>query len=159
MKLFPKSVTFEQYAEFVYGRLSEASKVNDNATITTACLGLAGEVGELIEHFKKLLFHGKPLNREEATKELGDVHFYLALMHLVMEITPEEVMLANMEKLANRPIPGAAPIPISEELTREDRYKKAVETYGQFNLMKTVPGDTPTPSPTPSDQFKKFFKD
>lgn len=47
-------------------------------------LGLVGECGELSEIYKKHWFHGKPLNREDVIKEVGDVFWYIAnAMYLI----------------------------------------------------------------------------
>jgi NTP pyrophosphatase (non-canonical NTP hydrolase) len=41
-------------------------------------LGLAGEVGELIDALKKHLIYGQPLDVANVDEELGDIEFYLA---------------------------------------------------------------------------------
>lgn len=65
-------------------------------------LGLAGETGEVIEHIKKHVFHGKPLYLPDVMKELGDVAWYLAAICNQLNIRLEDVLKANVEKLEKR---------------------------------------------------------
>lgn len=48
--------------------------------ISNACMGLAGETGELIDLIKKQIHHGHILDREKLTKEIGDVLYYLEII-------------------------------------------------------------------------------
>ncbi len=74
----------------------------DTAQIITACMGLAGEVGELVDMFKKNIFHEKPLDDTHAIKELGDVLWYAALLCDAKGWDLETVMELNIEKLKAR---------------------------------------------------------
>lgn len=67
-----------------------------------ACLGLAGEVGELTDLFKKHLFHGHTLDREKAILELGDVLWYATELAHALESDLETVLEKNVEKLRAR---------------------------------------------------------
>lgn len=70
--------------------------------IVNACLGMAGESGEVSDLVKKHIFQGHALDREHFIKELGDVQWYIALAAHCVDATLEEVMLANVEKLQKR---------------------------------------------------------
>lgn len=65
-------------------------------------MGLAGETGEVIDVLKKILFHGKPLDRTELMSEIGDVLFYLDWLASLHGMTLQEVADANIIKLLKR---------------------------------------------------------
>jgi NTP pyrophosphatase (non-canonical NTP hydrolase) len=67
-----------------------------------AALGLSGEVGELNDHLKKVFFHGHPVNRGLAEKELGDILWYVAEMCSALGFNLELVAQRNIEKLLQR---------------------------------------------------------
>ena len=66
------------------------------------CLGISGEVGELIDAVKKSIFYRKPLDRVNAVEELGDIEFYLEGLRQGLGITREETIEANINKLGER---------------------------------------------------------
>tara|TARA_B100000927_G_scaffold278034_1_gene260272 strand:- start:30708 stop:31028 length:321 start_codon:yes stop_codon:yes gene_type:complete len=71
-------------------------------SLTNLCMGIAGESGELIDYFKKHIFHGHELNREHVKSELGDILWYVACLADTLEISLEDVCLSNIEKLESR---------------------------------------------------------
>ena len=73
-----------------------------SALLTNFCLGLSGESGELIDHFKKLLFHGHALDREYVEKELGDLLWYIAGISSVLSLDLSVIGDINIDKLAKR---------------------------------------------------------
>lgn len=74
----------------------------DRFGLAHAAMGLAGEAGEVVDVIKKHVFTGKTLDKEELTKELGDVEFYLEALRQQVGISREEILLANWEKLSKR---------------------------------------------------------
>lgn len=79
-----------------------ATEMSDVDTAITA-LGLAGEAGEVTEHFKKFLRDGKPLIGNEAVAyELGDVLYYWARLCRRIGLTPQQVLDMNVSKLNAR---------------------------------------------------------
>lgn len=74
----------------------------ENAKITYPCLGLAGEVGEICEKVKKHIRDGRVLDKEDLTKELGDVLWYLSALAGDLGIDLENVAKTNYEKLKSR---------------------------------------------------------
>ena len=70
--------------------------------LSNAGLGLAGEAGECVDIIKKHLYHGHPLDKEKLKKELGDVAWYIALICEVTDMSFEEVMRTNIDKLMAR---------------------------------------------------------
>lgn len=74
----------------------------DIGGVLNACLGLAGEVGELNDMIKKWVFHEKELDETHLKKELGDVMWYVAMMCQSMGWELDDVMQTNIDKLKAR---------------------------------------------------------
>lgn len=74
----------------------------DVAGLLNGCLGLAGESGELLDMFKKWIFHRKELDEEHAKKEVGDVCWYLAMICESMGWNLDEIFQMNVDKLIAR---------------------------------------------------------
>lgn len=74
----------------------------DIGGILDGCLGLTGESGELIDLFKKWIFHGHQLDEEHAKKELGDVLWYTAEIADSFGWDLDEIMQMNIDKLKAR---------------------------------------------------------
>lgn len=74
----------------------------EDAHILHMCLGLSGEVGELIDAFKKHIIYGKPFDRENAEEEIGDALFYLQGICNAIGYSFGEAMRDNMDKLTKR---------------------------------------------------------
>jgi NTP pyrophosphatase (non-canonical NTP hydrolase) len=68
--------------------------------------GLAGEVGEVMEHIKKMLRDDDGALTEERQsaleKELGDVAWYWQQMCTVLGLQPSLVLKMNLDKLYDR---------------------------------------------------------
>lgn len=69
---------------------------------TYAAIGLAGEVGETLEHVKKNVFRGKVLDIAAFRLELGDVLWYLTALAQAYGLSLSEVAEANIAKLEAR---------------------------------------------------------
>ena len=69
-------------------------------------MGLAGEAGEAVDKFKKILRdkNGEisDEDRESIVKELGDVMWYVASIARYMDVPLSEVAAKNIEKLDGR---------------------------------------------------------
>lgn len=76
--------------------------LTDVGGIMNACLGLAGEVGELNDMIKKWVFHEKELDETHLKKELGDVMWYVAMMCQSMGWELDDVLQMNIDKLVAR---------------------------------------------------------
>lgn len=74
----------------------------DTDHIVEACLGLCGEVGEVVDVIKKNKFQGHDLDCTHLTEEIGDVVWYLNLLIKSLGITWEEVTKSNIDKLSKR---------------------------------------------------------
>lgn len=74
----------------------------DIGGVMNACLGLAGEVGELNDIIKKWVFHEKELDEVHMQKELGDIMWYVALMCDSMGWHLDDILEMNINKLIAR---------------------------------------------------------
>lgn len=70
--------------------------------LINSVMGLCGESGEAIDIVKKWMAHGHELDREHLIKELGDIAWYLAEAATALDVTLEDVLQANIEKLKKR---------------------------------------------------------
>jgi NTP pyrophosphatase (non-canonical NTP hydrolase) len=83
-------------ARTMNGRLSVEERLLD------AAAGLTEEAGEVLGIVRKHLFMGHPLDRERATRELGDALWCLAAVATAIGVTLDDVASANVEKLRRR---------------------------------------------------------
>jgi NTP pyrophosphatase (non-canonical NTP hydrolase) len=78
---------------------------------TIWAMGIAGESGEVIEKWKKIVAYkeGKitPEDLDELTKELGDVICYIAVLANSLGLSLDDIMQRNLDKLASRQKRGA----------------------------------------------------
>lgn len=95
---------------FIDPREESLSERCDIGGVLNACLGLAGEVGELNDMVKKWVFHEKELDETHLKKELGDVMWYVAMMCESMGWNLDDVMQTNIDKLKARYPDGFDPV-------------------------------------------------
>jgi NTP pyrophosphatase (non-canonical NTP hydrolase) len=96
-------MTFKEYQE-------EARKTaiypNLGSNFIYPTLGLAGEAGEVAEKIKKVIRDNNgevsEEKRQELTKELGDVLWYIANLSAELNLSMEDVASKNLEKLKSR---------------------------------------------------------
>lgn len=88
-----------KYQEFV--KVGNFTKGERDAEFLAA-MGLCGEAGEVSEHVKKHLLHGKDLDLGLVKEELGDVLWYFFHALNVFGFTFEEVAEMNVRKLCDR---------------------------------------------------------
>ena len=88
-----------------YQKLAMVTKnpeLSGRELLINSVMGLCGESGEVIDLVKKHISHGHPLNREKLIDELGDVAWYLAECATVLDVSLEEILERNIEKLKKR---------------------------------------------------------
>ncbi len=131
-----KQVDFDKYSKFVDAVTSDESKdflaLSDRLVeldkkganierLITAGVGLNAEAGEFLEIVKKMVFQGKPWNkdnREHLIIELGDIIWYATNACMALGISFEDVVARNVEKLEKRYPGGQFDVYYSEN--RED---------------------------------------
>lgn len=114
------NVDTNKYLEFVDGVTSQPSKSYPNFTarlyelnelgfpterLLTASVGMCAEAGEFTEIIKKIIFQGKPVNEENLfhlKRELGDIMWYVAQACIGLDISLDEILEMNVEKLVAR---------------------------------------------------------
>ena len=77
----------------------------DGCKLLTAALGLTAESGEFTEVVKKIVFQGKPYNKENVfhmKRELGDICWYIAQACMALDTTFDELIEMNVDKLKAR---------------------------------------------------------
>ena len=125
--LFVDGVTSDSSKDFVYlaDRLVELDRKGANIErLTTAAVGMSAESGEFLEIIKKMVFQGKPWtddNREHLIIELGDVLWYVMQACKALDITIEEVVAGNVDKLKKRYPGGEFNVYQSENRKEGDR--------------------------------------
>ena len=65
-------------------------------------LGMSGEVGEIVDAFKKATLYDKPIDIENVKEECGDVLWYMSIVLESVGSSFEEVMKMNHDKLEKR---------------------------------------------------------
>ena len=95
----------------------------DVSRLMTAAFGMSAEAGEFTEVVKKIFLQGKPYNEDNIfhmKRELGDLCWYLAQACIALDITFEEVLEMNYEKLSARYPEGAFDVYRSENRKEGD---------------------------------------
>lgn len=98
-------MTFNEYQKQAITTLTidEGAGLNLIAYMT---LGLAGETGEIAEKIKKIIRNHEgdfsKLDKEDMTKELGDVLWYLSALSTQLGIDLGEVAKVNLAKINDR---------------------------------------------------------
>ena len=96
-----------EYCDLVKALLKPSADILDNLTPARAnlihlAMGVAGEAGEIIDSVKKHTIYNKPVDIVNLIEELGDMEFYLEAIRQHINVTREEVLKGNMEKLKVR---------------------------------------------------------
>jgi len=105
-------------------RLSELEASGANVTqLMTAAFGLTAEAGEFTEVVKKIFLQGKPYTEENVfhmKREIGDIMWYVAQACMALDISLDDVIQMNFEKLSARYPEGAFTIERSENRVEGD---------------------------------------
>lgn len=97
-------MTFDEYQ-----KQALTTAVNDYEPLmekTIWVMGIAGEAGEVVEKWKKIVaYRGGKITDEdlgEFKKELGDVVWYIAVLAHSLGLSFDEIMELNLKKLQDR---------------------------------------------------------
>ena len=131
-------IDFLKYAKFVNEVTSQESKeyyhfasrlyelAEDGVAterLLTAAVGLCAESGEFTEIVKKMVFQGKPANEDNfyhMKRELGDIMWYFMQACMALDVSPEEIIEMNVEKLKSRYPGGEFDVHYSENRKEGD---------------------------------------
>ena len=115
-----KQVDLNKYAIFVDGVTSDPSKDYKSFLeslsaldgkganihrLLTAAVGISAEGGEFMEIVKKVIFQGKPWNEDNHDHlviELGDVMWYVMQACAALNVSLDDVIKGNVNKLKKR---------------------------------------------------------
>ena len=89
-----------EYQELAMTTLNPELSKRD--VLINSVMGLCGESGEAIDIVKKWMAQGHELDKEHLAKELGDVAWYLAEAATALDISLEDILQANIDKLKMR---------------------------------------------------------
>ena len=78
------------------------TKLDKKDILINSVMGLCGESGEAVDIVKKHLFHGHELDRDHLIKELGDIAWYLAEAATALDVSLDDILVANIDKLRKR---------------------------------------------------------
>ena len=101
-------------------------EMHDEANVTqllTAALGISPEAGEFTEVVKKIFLQGKPYTEENVfhmQRELGDIMWYVAQACMALDISFDEILEMNVEKLSARYPEGTFDVHYSENRKEGD---------------------------------------
>ena len=124
---FVATVTSDASTNFVdfADRIGELDREGANIErLLTSGVGINAEGGEFLEIIKKMVFQGKPWNRdnrEHLIIELGDIMWYVAQATQALGISMEEVLDTNIRKLSKRYPEGTFDSYYSENRKAGDR--------------------------------------
>ena len=93
-------MTINEYQQLAMTTLNPELSRKD--VLINGVMGLCGESGEAIDIVKKWLAQGHDLDKEKLAKELGDICWYLAETATALDLSLEDIMAANIEKLQKR---------------------------------------------------------
>ena len=100
-------MNFNEYQEKIikYDTYKQVVNAKEPA-FTEKIMGLAGEAGEAVDKFKKVIRDKDGVisekDKEEITKELGDVLWYTATLARYIGVEFSEVVEKNLEKAESR---------------------------------------------------------
>jgi NTP pyrophosphatase (non-canonical NTP hydrolase) len=105
-------------------RLTELEAEGASVThLVTAAFGMSAEAGEFTEVVKKMILQGKPYNDDNLFKlrrELGDLVWYMAQACIALNMSFDEVIQMNFEKLSARYPDGTFDVERSENRKEGD---------------------------------------
>ena len=131
-------IDFIKYAKFVNAVTSQESKDSEAfiyrlqelegekfpaERLLTASVGMCAEAGEFTEIIKKICFQGKPVNEENLfhlKREMGDIMWYFMQACMALDVSPEEIIEMNVDKLKARYPGGEFDVHFSENRKQGD---------------------------------------
>lgn len=95
------------HAELVANLAKPGSEIVDTITPEQAHLlhmavGISGEAGELLDAIKKAVIYQKDIDLENVIEELGDLEFYMEGLRQGLDLSRDETVQLNINKLLTR---------------------------------------------------------
>ena len=123
---FVDAVTSEQskdFEAFVYRLQELEGQEFPSERLLTASVGMCAEAGEFTEIVKKIIFQGKPVTEENMfhmKRELGDIMWYVAQACMGLNISLDDIIEMNVDKLKSRYPGGEFDVHYSENRVEGD---------------------------------------
>jgi NTP pyrophosphatase (non-canonical NTP hydrolase) len=95
-------------------------------------VGVSGEAGELLDAIKKHCVYQKQIDLNNVMEEAGDILFYLTGLLSELDMTLEECIKANMDKLSKRYPQGT--YSNSAAIARADKFPDTLEVKTIQNI-------------------------
>ena len=117
------SVQSKEHEAFIY-RLQELEGEGfPSERLLTAAVGMCAEAGEFTEIIKKTVFQGKPVTEDNLfhlKREMGDIMWYFMQACMALDVSPEEIIEMNVDKLKSRYPGGEFDVHYSENRKEGD---------------------------------------
>ena len=117
------SVQSKEHEAFIY-RLQELEGEGFHSErLLTAAVGMCAEAGEFTEIIKKTVFQGKPVTEDNLfhlKREMGDIMWYFMQACMALDVSPEEIIEMNVDKLKSRYPGGEFDVHYSENRKEGD---------------------------------------
>ena len=94
------TMDFDKYQDSCARTTNRYSSEGDK--LMEYCLGLAGESSEIIEAFKKYIFHNHEVDLDHIKEEIGDTLWYLTNLCSLIGVSLKDVAVYNVDKLKKR---------------------------------------------------------
>lgn len=104
---FYHNITPSEYQRII---LKTFNLSNLDNLMDEAVLGLGGEIGEVLNEWRKERYQGHPRNLKHLVEELGDVLCYLMVAAKALDVSLEYLMFENIKKKLKRYPNGFDPI-------------------------------------------------
>lgn len=102
----PAGMTLMEYQQAAQ---RTSNTITSDAKLENGLFGLAGEVGELCDLYKKYRFQGHGFDRGHMVSELGDVLWYIVELACGLDVSLDVVAQTNIIKLKARYPDGFRP--------------------------------------------------
>ena len=122
----PKAIVFEDMVGALCKPGSDIKQElsEQDCHVLHMCVGLAGEVGEVLDALKKSIIYRKELDRANLIEEIGDVFYFIEGILQAYGITREQTIAANIAKLSKRYAAGT--YSNKAAITRADKGEGAI---------------------------------
>lgn len=97
------SIFDQEIADIIKEKYSDKlSEIDRSINLLHCCVGIVEEMGEVMGHIKKHLFHSEPLNLNKIEVELGDKEWYFTNFLTILKIQKDTIRFKNKLKLDKR---------------------------------------------------------
>ena len=127
-------MNFKDYQKRSYTAINP--HVDEKDEILNWAVGLAEEVGEVMNHIKHAFWGREGINREAIAKEIGDVLWYASALCTTLGIDIATAAELNVSKLEHRF--GSGEFTVEESKNRHGAEKKFAETELYQQLIERL---------------------